>query len=76
MVFGYRLEQRARVEVRVYDALGREVVARDLGRIDSGEYEWGWDVHGNGGERIPSGVYWAAIFVDGERSVAKFSVVR
>jgi aminopeptidase N len=76
VVFRYRLERNARLQLRVYDVRGREVAARDLGRKDAGEYEWGWDVTGAGGEAIPSGVYWAALFVDTTRSVAKFSVVR
>jgi len=76
VVFRYWLEQSAQVEVRVYDALGREMVLRDLGRVESGQHEWGWNVYGNAGERVPSGIYWAAVFVDGKRSVSKFSVVR
>lgn len=76
VVFRYRVEQDSRLHLRVYDVRGREVAARDLGRQDPGEYEWGWDVTGASGEAIPSGVYWAALFVDDERSVAKFSVVR
>ncbi len=76
IVFRYWLERDAQLHLKVYDVMGREVAARDLGREDRGLHEWGWDVTGNEGQRISSGVYWAALFVNGERSVAKFSVVR
>jgi len=56
--------------------MGREVAARDLPPQNAGSYEWGWDVTGNSGQRIPSGVYWAAFYVNGERSVLKFAVIR
>jgi aminopeptidase N len=77
-VFAYRLEAIADVEVAVYDVRGRLVHARDLGRVtpvaDGNEYAW--DCTGPGGGRVASGVYWAAIEVDGRRSVRKFTVFR
>ena len=76
IVFRYWLNRESRLHLKVYDIMGREVASRDLGSEEQGLHEWGWDVTGNEGERIASGVYWAALFVDGERSVAKFSVVR
>ncbi len=76
IVFRYWLEQDARPQLKIYDVMGREVASRELGRNDRGLHEWGWDVTGDEGRRIPSGIYWAALYVNGERSVAKFSVVR
>lgn len=76
IVFGYNLNTSSQLSLKIYDVMGREVVSRDLAPQDAGRYEWGWNVLGNGGERVPSGVYWAALFVNGERSVIKFSVVR
>ena len=76
VVFRYWLENEAQLEVRVYDVMGRQVASRDLGSATAGEHEWGWDVTGDAGERIPSGVYWAALLIDGRRSVGKFAVVR
>ncbi len=76
VVFRYRLEQSARLQLRVYDVMGREVASLVPDENEPGMNEWGWKVAGDGGERIPSGVYWAALFVDDRRSVAKFSIVR
>jgi len=76
VVFRYWLARGSNLEMRFFDVMGREIASRDLGRGDPGLQEWGWDVTGNGGRRIPSGVYWAALYVDGARSVATFSVVR
>jgi hypothetical protein len=78
VVFGYDLVQPARVEVRVMDTMGRQVFHDDLGTVypDENGNEYGWDVRTVGGARVPSGVYWAALEIDGQRFVSKFSVVR
>ena len=78
VVFGYDLVQPARVEVRVMDTMGRQVFHDDLGTVypvDNGN-EYGWNVLTVGGARVPSGVYWATLEIDGQRFVSKFSVVR
>ena len=78
IVFGYRLVQPARVEVRVMDAMGRQVFHDDLGTVypEVEDNEYGWDVRTVGGARVPSGVYWATLEIGGQRFVSKFSVVR
>ncbi len=74
--FRYTLEQKSELELRVYDVMGREVATTIPRENDPGINEWRWYLAGNGGERIPSGVYWAALFINGQRSVVKFSVIR
>jgi aminopeptidase N len=76
VVFRYSLAAAARPRLQVFDLMGREVVSRDLGPRPAGVYEWGWDVTGDQGARVPSGTYWAAMQLDGRRSVVRFSVVR
>jgi hypothetical protein len=78
VVFGYRLVQPARVEVRVMDAMGRQVFHHDLGTVHpiAEGNEYGWNVRTVGGARVPGGVYWAALEIGGQRYVSKFSVVR
>jgi aminopeptidase N len=78
VVFGYHLDQPAQVVVNVLDALGREVFHHDLGTVapDPEGNEYGWDVRTVGGARVPSGVYWVALEIGGQRHVSKFSVVR
>lgn len=74
----YHLGSDARIVFRVYDALGREVHARDLGTIEAeaGFNELSWDQRGADGRRLASGVYWAALEIDGHRSVRKFTILR
>jgi aminopeptidase N len=78
VVFGYELAQPARVVVRVMDSMGRQVYHHDLGTVQpvSGGNEYGWNVRTVSGARVPSGVYWAALEIAGQRYVSKFSVVR
>jgi aminopeptidase N len=77
VVFTYRLEQSAAVSVAVYDVRGRRVFARDLGRVTPSldGNTFAWDCQGEHG-RAASGVYWAAIEVDGARTVGKFTILR
>ncbi len=81
--FGYKLEQSARVEVRVMDSMGRQVYYHDLGTVQpvSGEDEYGgneyaWNVQTVSGARVASGIYWVTLEIAGQRSVSKFSVLR
>ncbi|MCK9995011.1 MAG: hypothetical protein KAH56_01890 [Candidatus Krumholzibacteria bacterium] len=81
--FGYKLEQSARVEVRVMDSMGRQVFYHDLGTVQpvSGEDEYGgneyaWNVQTVSGARVASGIYWVTLEIAGQRSVSKFSVLR
>jgi aminopeptidase N len=78
VVFRYRLTQRSHVVLRVMDAMGRQVDRVDLGWVEPElEFnEFGWDVATRSNARVPSGVYWAALEIDGHRSVRKFAVVR
>ena len=65
------------MEKAFYDARGRLVDHRDLGVVDpdAGFNELVWEARGPGGRRVPSGVYWAALEIDGERSVRKFTLL-
>ena len=78
MIFGYTLNLPSRVQVRVMDAMGRQVYHHDLGTVDpqSEGNEYGWDVRTVAGARVPSGIYWATLEIAGQRHVQKFSVVR
>jgi aminopeptidase N len=78
VTFGYRLAQPSRVEVRVMDSMGRQVFHEDLGTVtpDLEGNEYGWDVLTVSGARVPSGIYWVALEISGQRYVSKFSVVR
>lgn len=77
-VFAFRLAGTSSVDVAVYDVMGREVWARSLGRVvpDAEANTMAWDCRTAAGARVPAGVYWAAVSVDGRRSVRKFTVLR
>ncbi len=76
VVFRYELDATSTVAVAVYDVQGREVFSRELGRVvrDAAGNRFAWDTEGDHG-RVASGVYWAAITIDNERSVKKFTVL-
>jgi aminopeptidase N len=73
----YHLDRPARVVLRVLDARGRQLDRRDLGVVepDAAYNELAWDGSDPDGRRAPSGVYWAALEIDGERSVRKFTLL-
>jgi aminopeptidase N len=77
VVFDYVLGATASVTVAVYDVKGRQVFGEDLGRVapEGGGNAFAWNGRGPGG-RAASGVYWAAITIDGERTVRKFTLLR
>jgi aminopeptidase N len=78
VVFEYRLGDIADVGIEVFDVRGRQVFARDLGLTvpDAGGNRFAWDCQASQGGRAASGVYWAAITIDGRRTVRKFTVFR
>lgn len=77
VVFVYELDATSSVEIAVHDVRGRRVFHRDLGRVTpvATGNEFTWDPAAGGG-RAASGVYWAAVTIDGQRSVRKFTVLR
>ena len=63
-------------ELTFYDARGMKVATRTVPAGTPGLNEIGWNVRADDGARLPSGVYWAALELDGQRSVQKLVVVR
>jgi len=76
--FRYRLLAPKPVRVQVYDLRGAEVFASDLGVVEpAGDFnEFAWDGRGTGGGRVASGVYFAAVEIQGRTSFRKFTVIR
>ncbi|HOX25545.1 MAG TPA: M1 family metallopeptidase [Candidatus Krumholzibacteria bacterium] len=75
--FAYRLESTSSVAIAVYDAMGRQVFRRDLGRVvpDVAGNRYAWDCRTDHG-RAASGVFWAALEINGHRTVRTFTVLR
>lgn len=76
VVLRYWLEGARGGRLSIHDARGAVVHARELPDGEPGLNEAGWNVRDDRGARVPSGVYWAVLDLDGRRSVRKFAVVR
>jgi hypothetical protein len=57
----YALPARGRVRLAIYDVSGRNVVTLADEIHEAGAYSREWDGHGSGGQRLPSGVYFARL---------------
>lgn len=67
-VVGSNGDVTRRVELTLYDAAGRVVARLVDGPMDVGAHRVRWDGLGDGGRRMPSGVYRARLTVDGEEA--------
>ena len=76
--FMYRLNVDSQVVYKFYDARGRLLQEVDLGEVavSATEIEYLWDGRDSQGRPLTSGIYWAVMEVENERSVRKFSIVR
>jgi aminopeptidase N len=73
----YSIDSPSRIVLKILDMRGRQIDRRDLGVVDpeAAFNELVWEAHAPDGRRVPSGVYWAALEIDGERSVRKFTLL-
>jgi aminopeptidase N len=76
VVLRYWLAAAKAGRLTIHDARGAAVARRAVTAGTPGLNEYAWDLKGDDGARLPSGVYWAALELDGRRSVRKFVVVR
>ena len=60
------LPQKARVELGVYDLLGRRVAVLAKGELAAGEYARNWNGRAADGTQTPSGVYFYRLVVGKE----------
>ena len=72
----YWLDAAKAGRLTVYDARGAAVARRAVPAGTRGLNEYVWDLAADDGARLPAGVYWAALELDGRRSVRKFMLVR
>ncbi|MBM4131909.1 M1 family metallopeptidase [bacterium] len=78
--FALSLRLSAEVIVKIYDAMGREVAAHELGAVPAtaaGEPapRWRWQPLGDQ-RRLPSGLYWFAFEAAGARAVRPVTLLR
>jgi aminopeptidase N len=78
ITFCYKLENDAKVLFKFYDARGRLLRTDDLETVTGSlfDIEYYWDGRDGEGKKVTSGIYWAVMEVDDQRSVRKFTIVR
>ena len=72
----YALPERGRARLAIYDVSGRKVAALVNEVHDAGPYSRSWDGRGAGGERVPSGVYFARLEFAGRVEAQKIVLTR
>jgi hypothetical protein len=73
----YELARRGRATLEIRDAAGRTVMAVTLGTRPAGAEEFAWDGLGAGGQRLPAGVYFLTLTLDGRTADrAKLTILR
>jgi hypothetical protein len=72
----YALPERGRARLAIYDVSGRKVAALADEVHDAGPYARSWDGRGAGGERVPSGVYFARLEFAGRVEARKIILTR
>lgn len=72
----YAIPRAGRVRVRLFDAAGRHVRTLADGLLRAGEYTHDWDGTGDGGRRLPPGVYLLELESDAERRSRKVVLLR
>ena len=75
VVIGFDLPEAGKVELRIYDVLGREVY-REIKEYAAGEYSVIWDARSSKGLEVPSGVYIVMMRAGGYAGVKKVVLMR
>ncbi|MBV6445726.1 MAG: hypothetical protein IFNCLDLE_02011 [Ignavibacteriaceae bacterium] len=56
-VIQYSLKEQSMVSISIHDILGRNILRKSLGEMNSGFYDWKWEGTNKYGEKVSSGVY-------------------
>lgn len=72
----FRLPQRSRVEVDVFDAAGRVVRHMATGELGAGTHRVAWDGRTNAGVAVSSGAYFARVRTAGATETVQVFVLR
>jgi hypothetical protein len=75
VTFTLELPVAARVELSVFDVLGREVWSEERDR-PAGSSEVAWGLSDRSGARVPNGLYLARVNRGGESNAVRFVVVQ
>jgi hypothetical protein len=69
------LDRESVVTLQIYDAAGR-LIGRSRGNFTEGPHQLEFDGTDGNGHRLPSGVYFARVTVDGSSTTRKMVIVR
>lgn len=72
----YRVEQDARIMVRLFDVRGRLVRSLYDGQVDAGDHVVTWDGRDNGGRALPSGRYIVQVLGLGRAAEGSVTLLR
>ncbi|MCB9208672.1 MAG: T9SS type A sorting domain-containing protein [Ignavibacteriales bacterium] len=67
----YNLSKQSKVEVSIYDVLGREVKKFEIGNKSNGYHTLFWNGTNNFGQKVANGIYFYKFSVDGENQIKK-----
>jgi len=70
------LEQATRVQLSIYDVLGRQIIRLIDGRRPSGNLYLRWNGRDSQGRQVASGVYFYELATDDEKEVRKMTLIR
>ena len=56
-VIQYSLKEQSMVSITIHDILGRNILEKSFGEMNSGFYDWKWEGINKYGEKVSSGVY-------------------
>lgn len=62
----------SRVELKIYDILGREVIALVSGNLHAGFHLAFWNARNGNGQPVPTGVYFCRLVAIANNGKAKF----
>jgi hypothetical protein len=72
----YALAEPSRVNLAVYDILGRKVATLDNGQMDAGYYLTEWNGHNDAGMAVSSGIYFCRIDATGNSGNAFHQTIK
>lgn len=73
-IIHYRLKEKTRVKIKIYDSIGELVKEFDSPSGKAGENEMTWDGKNGEGHRVGMGVYFCVIEAGGRKEMVKIAV--
>ncbi len=75
-VIPYRLPERSRIRIAVFDLTGREVAELLDAYLDAGAYQVAWNGRNGSGAEVANGFYFCTLWTAGQFSTVRMTVLR